>query len=335
MSTNLEENKTKLQSKTLVHYLPILGWLPKYERAWLRFDLLAGVVAAAVVIPQSMAYASIAGLPVEVGLYVALAPMLIYALLGTSRPLSVSSTSTISMLVATSLALAVQSQNPNDFILPAATLAFMVGVILLLASLLKLGFIANFISQPVLTGFKAGIGVVIAIGQLSKVLGLSIPKGPVFRTLLNVLKDLDQINWPTFLLALVSLAILVFLPRFNKRIPAALVVVILGILASALLNLEAMGVKLVGAIPPGLPRLSLPDWSLFEVLWPGALGIALMSFVESIAAARAFTRHVDPPVDANQELFALGLAEPRRLLSMTRRVPVRRSPRLSPLWWQC
>jgi sulfate permease, SulP family len=286
----------------------ILQWLPSYQRAWLPADLLAGLVAAAVVIPQAIAYASIAGLPVQVGLYVALAPMLVYALLGSSRPLSVSSTSTISLLVASSLALAVQSENPNDFIVPAATLAFMVGVFLLLAAFLRFGFIANFISLPVLTGFKAGIGVVIVVGELNKVLGLSVPKGPVFRTLFATLKDLGQIHWPTFAVALATLAILLVLPRLNRRIPAALVAVIVGILAAAVLSLEARGVKLVGLIPPGLPRLSLPDWRLFEALWPGALGIALMSFVESIAAARTFMRHDDPPVDANQELFALGLA---------------------------
>ena len=292
----------------LAKYVPILGWLPNYRPDWLPADLLAGLVAAAVVIPQALAYASIAGLPVQVGLYVALAPMLVYVLLGTSRPLSVSSTSTISMLVATTLGAAVQSQNPTDFIVPAATLAFLVGVFLVAASLLRLGFLANFISLPVLTGFKAGIGVVIFVGQLGKVLGLSIEKGPVLQTLLAVLRNLGQIHGPTFVLALVTLAILLLLPRLSKRIPAALVAVALGILASALLNLQASGVELVGAIPPGLPRFSLPDLALFRALWPGALGIALMSFVESIASARAFAKHDDPPVDANQELLALGMA---------------------------
>jgi SulP family sulfate permease len=300
--------QTETAPTGLARYIPILGWLPRYQPAWLRGDLLAGVVAAAVVIPQAMAYASIAGLPVQVGLYVALAPMLVYALLGTSRPLSVSSTSTISMLVATTLAGAVQSQDPNDFVVPAATLAFLVGSFLLLASLLRLGFLANFISLPVLTGFKAGIGVVILVGQLGKVLGLSIDKGPAFQTLLSVLQNLGQINWPTATVALVTLVILVLLPRLSKRVPAALVAVALGILAAAILNLEASGVELVGAIPSGLPRLSLPEWSLLRGLWPGALGIALMSFVESIASARAFAAHDDPPVDADRELFALGLA---------------------------
>jgi len=142
----------------LAKYVPILGWLPKYPGEWLRFDLVAGLTAAAVVIPQAMAYATIAGLPVEVGLYTALVPMLVYALLGTSRPLSVSATSTIAMLTATELARVVQSGDPYDYVIPAATLAFLVGLFLLLAGVLRLGFIANFISTPVLTGFKAGIG---------------------------------------------------------------------------------------------------------------------------------------------------------------------------------
>lgn len=289
-------------------YVPILSWLPAYKAGWLRYDLLAGVVAAAVVVPQAMAYASIAGLPVQVGLYVALAPMVVYALLGTSRPLSVSSTSTISMLVATQLSLVVGRAQPEAYVIPAATLAFLVGLFLVLASFLRLGFIANFISLPVLTGFKAGIGVVIFVGQLGKVLGISIGKGPVFQSLLSVLRSLGEIHWPTFAVALGTLAILLILPRLSGRIPAALVAVALAILAAALFNMEASGVELVGAIPAGLPRLSVPDWSLLEALWPGALGIALMSFVESIASARAFAGHDDPPVDADQELLALGLA---------------------------
>ena len=150
----------------LTKYVPIAGWLPRYQPAWLRFDLVAGLTAAAVVIPQAMAYAAIAGLPVQVGLYTALVPMLIYVLLGTSRPLSVSSTSTISMLTATELARVAQGGDPADYLVAASTLALLVGVFLLLAGLLRLGFLANFVSLPVLTGFKASIGVVIFVGQL-------------------------------------------------------------------------------------------------------------------------------------------------------------------------
>jgi high affinity sulfate transporter 1 len=289
-------------------HLPILIWLPQYQPAWLRFDLIAGLTAAAVVIPQAMAYATIAGLPVQVGLYTALVPMLIYVLLGTSRPLSVSSTSTISMLTATELARVAQGGDPADYLVAASTLAFLVGVFLLLAGVLRLGFLANFISLPVLTGFKAGIGLVILVGQLGKVLGIPVEKGPVLQTLLEILGNLGQIHWPTFALSLVTLAVLVLLPRLTRRLPAPLVAVAVGILLSALLNLDQQGVKLVGEIPEGLPSFSPPDLSLVQALWPGALGIALMSFVESIASARAFAKHEDPPVGADQELLALGAA---------------------------
>ncbi|HSR32751.1 MAG TPA: SulP family inorganic anion transporter [Anaerolineae bacterium] len=292
----------------LARYLPILGWLPRYQPTWLRFDLVAGLTAAAVVIPQAMAYAAIAGLPVQVGLYTALVPMLIYFMLGTSRPLSVSSTSTISMLTATELARVAQGGDRAETLVAASTLAFLVGVFLLLAGLLRMGFLANFISLPVLTGFKAGIGLVILVGQLGKVLGIPVEKGPVFQTIVQIFQNLDQIHWLTLALALVTLAILIFLPRLTKRLPAPLIAVAVGILASALLNLEASGVKLVGEIPAGLPTLSLPNLSLVSALWPGALGIALMSFVESIASARAFAKQDDPPVDADQELRALGAA---------------------------
>jgi len=291
-------------------FIPILDWLPGYQSDWLRSDLMAGLIAAAVVTPQSMAYATIAGLPVQVGLYVALAPMLVYALLGASRRLSVSSTSALSILTGTALFTAVgPSSDPADYILPAATLAFLVGGILILASFLRLGLLANFISQPVLTGFKAGIGVVIFVSQLGKVLGLSIPGGSsIFRSLEIILTSLNQINWPTVVLAAITLAILILLPRLAARIPAALMAVATGIALSAVVDLSEWGITLIGNLPTGLPSFSLPDWSLVGSLWLPAVGIALMSFTESTAAVRAFRGHGEPAVDANHELFALGMA---------------------------
>jgi SulP family sulfate permease len=290
--------------------VPSLDWLPHYQSGWLRVDLVAGLTAAAVVIPQAMAYATIAGLPIQVGLYVALAPMLAYALLGSSRRLSVSSTSAISLLTASALLGAVgPTSNPSDYLIPAATLALLMGVFLILAAILRLGFLANFISLPVLTGFKAGIGVVIFISQLGKVLGLSVPSGSsVFKTLEILLTSLDQISWPTVLLSVIMLAILIILPRFVARIPAALVAVALGIALSAIYNLQGLGISLIGNIPTGLPSLKLPDLSLVSKLWLPAIGIALMSYTESIAAGRAFRRYREPVPDANQELFALGVA---------------------------
>ncbi|MFN2196673.1 MAG: SulP family inorganic anion transporter [Anaerolineales bacterium] len=301
---------TPAAPRGITKYLPFLSWLPHYQRTWLWLDLLAGLIAAAVVIPQAMAYATIAGLPVQVGLYVALLPMLAYALLGTSRPLSVSSTSALSMLAASALLTVVgTASSPSDYILPAATLALLVGVFLVLAALLRLGFLADFISLPVLNGFKAGIGVVIFVSQLGKVLGLSVPSGSsVFATLGTILTSLGQINWPTLALAALTLAILFLLPRFAPRIPAALVAVAMGIGVSAAFDITALGISLIGNIPSGLPALSLPDLSMVRSLWLPAIGIALMSFTESSAAARAFREHGDPETDANQELFALGIA---------------------------
>jgi high affinity sulfate transporter 1 len=289
-------------------YLPVLQWLPGYSSKWLRSDLVAGLTTAAVLIPQSMAYATIAGLPVEMGLYTPMVLMVVYAILGTSRVLAVSATSTISLLTAASLAPVIQSGDPNSYLTATATLSLLVGVFLILAGVLRLGLLSNLISQPVLTGFKAGVGVVIFVGQLAKVLGVSIEKAPFLQTVVALIQSLDAIHWATFSVALVTLVIMIFLPRLTRRVPAALVAVLLGISASALLGLEARGVALVGDVPSGFPSLTLPDLALVSQLWPGALGIALMAFIESIAAGRTFTQKGDPPINANQELVALGVA---------------------------
>ena len=296
------------KSSGLKKYIPMLDWLPHYQPSWLRFDLLAGLTTAAVVIPQAMAYATIAGLPVEVGLYAALTPMLVYVLLGTSRVLSVSVTSTVSMLTAAVLVAAVPGGDPSQVITAAGTLAALVGLLLILAGVLKLGFLANFISDPVLTGFKAGIGVVIFVGQIGKAVGISVPKGGFVATVIGTIQGLDAVDWVTIFITLLTLAILILLPRFNRRIPASLVAVAVGLIAALILNRMGAHVELVGAIPSGLPSFQMPELSLVSALLPGAAGIALMSFVESIAAARAFAEEDAPPVDADQELLALGFA---------------------------
>jgi SulP family sulfate permease len=289
-------------------HLPVAAWLFTYQRDFLRPDLIAGLTAAAVVVPQAMAYATLAGLPVHVGLYTALVPMVAYALLGTSRPLSVSATSTIAILTAAELADAVPGGGAAQSMIAAATLAALVGGVLVLASVLRVGVMANLISAPVLTGFKAGVGIVILASQLGKVLGIPVAKGSFFQTVGSLLAGLGGLNRPTFALGLAMLVILIALPRLLPRVSAPLVAVIAGVVASAALNLDAHGVKLVGELPSGLPSISWPDSSLIRALVPGALGIALMSFVESVAAARAFQKHGEPTPDANRELLALGMA---------------------------
>ena len=273
-----------------------------------RFDLVAGLTAAAVVLPKAMAYASVAGLPVAVGLYTAFIPMAIYALLGTSRVLSVSSTTTIAILAGTQLGLAVPDGDPARLVTATATLTLLVGAALVAARLLRLGFVANFISTPVLTGFKAGIGLVIVLDQLPKLLGIHITKHGFFFDAVSVVNHLPETSTITLMVALATFAVLIAMERLWPHSPAPLVAVAGGIAAAWFLGLEKMGVSIVGLIPRGFPSLTLPDPALVERLLPGALGIALMSFTESIAAGRAFARADDPPVNANRELLATGAA---------------------------
>jgi high affinity sulfate transporter 1 len=295
-------------ASSLKSALPFFEWLRGYQNDWLRPDVIAGLTAAAVVIPKAMAYATIAGLPVQVGLYTAFLPMIIYAVLGTSRALSVSTTTTLAILVAAELGKVVPKGDPATLLTASAMLTLLVGAALVLASLLRLGFVANFISEPVLIGFKAGIGLVIVADQVPKMLGLHLPRGSFVQDLLGILGGLSHTSVPTLVVGLVMIAILVGIERFFPRAPAPLVAVAAGIAGAALLGLQAHGVKLVGHIPKGLPSFTLPDFSLAAQLWPGALGIALMSFTETIAAGRAFARTDEPPLRANQELLATGLA---------------------------
>ncbi len=276
--------------------------------AAVRFDVIAGLTAATVVLPKAMAYATVAGLPVAVGLYTSLLPMVVYAFLGSSRVLSVSSTTTLAILAGTQLGLTVPDGEPSKLVTAAATLTAMVGVLLLLAALLRLGFVASFISAPVLTGFKTGIGLVIVLDQLPKLLGVHIAKQGFFRDLLGVAHQVPETSLITLAVAGVTLLVLVGMERLRPHSPAPLVAVAGGIAASWLFGLNARGVSAVGLIPQGLPSLTMPDLALIGPLVPGALGIALMSFTESIAAGRAFARPPEPPIQANRELVATGLA---------------------------
>jgi high affinity sulfate transporter 1 len=288
--------------------MPILEWLRAYQPGWLRPDLLAGLITAAVVIPKAMAYATIAGLPVQAGLYTAFVPMVIYAALGSSRVLSVSTTTTIAILTGAALGEVAPDGDVAVILSALVTLTLMVGLLLALGALLRLGFLANFISEPVLVGFKAGIGLVIVVDQLPKLFGVHFPKGTFLQNLMSLVQGLPQTSAATLAVGALTVALLVGLARFAPRAPAPLVAVGAGIAAMALLGLGAAGVESVGQIPRGLPGLQGPDLALAAALWPAAMGIAIMSFTETVAAARAFAATGDPPLKANRELFATGLA---------------------------
>ena len=283
-------------------------WLRDYHRDWLKPDVIAGLTAAAVVIPKALAYATVAGLPVQVGLYTAFLPMLIYALLGTSRVLSVSTTATIAILAGAALSRAATQADAGALLDASATLTLLVGGFLVLAALLRLGFLANFISDPVLTGFKAGIAIVIVFDQLPKLLGIHIAKGSFIHNLAAIWAGLPRISAATLAVGTLTIGMLVALERRWPRVPAPLIAVVTGIGAVALLALPHYGVDTVGHIPTGLPRLTLPDPSLFAQLWPAAVGIALMSFTETTAAGRAFAGNDEATPNANRELVATGVA---------------------------
>jgi len=282
--------------------------LVSYRKEWLRPDVIAGLTTAAVVIPKAMAYATIAGLPVQVGLYTAFLPMVIYAVLGTSRVLSVSTTTTLAILAAAELGEVVPGGDAGSLLTASATLTLLVGAMLVLASILRLGFVANFISEPVLIGFKAGIGVVIVLDQVPKILGIHFARGSFVQNLLATVHGVPKTSLTTLAVGISMIVLLVAIERLMPRAPAPLVAVAAGIIGAYLLNLHAHGVELVGHIPQGLPSFTPPVLSLATRLWPGALGIALMSFTETIAAGRAFARNDEPSPQPDRELLATGLA---------------------------
>ncbi len=273
-----------------------------------RFDVVAGLTAAAVVLPKAMAYATVAGLPVAVGLYTAFTPAIIYALLGSSRVLSVTSTATLAILAGAELDLIVPDKDPGKLIAATATLTLVVGALLLVARLLRLGFAANFISVPVLTGFKTGIGFVILLDQAPKLLGLHVTKQSFFEDALSLVRHIPETSLPTLAVASATLAALIAMEVLLPHAPAPLVIVGSAIGVSWFLGIAARGVSTVGHIPQGLPSLTLPDVHLVWALLPGALGLGLMSFTESVAAARAFIRRGEPSINANREFIATGAA---------------------------
>jgi high affinity sulfate transporter 1 len=289
----------------LMHWIP---WLTSYRKEWLRPDIIAGLTAAAVVIPKALGYASIAGLPLQVGLYTAFLPMIIYAFLGTSKVLSTSTTTTIAILTAAELGEVVPNGDPDSMLKAAVSLTALVGAILIVACLLRLGFIANFISEPVLVGFKAGIGIVIVLDQIPKLLGIHISKGPFLHNLSSTIQNVPETKLITLAVGISAVLLLIGIERFTPKIPAPLLAIAMGIGSAYFLHLSNYGVDLVGHIPQGLPSFSLPAVALVGQLWPGALAIALMSLTETIAAGRAFAKTDEPWPRPNRELLATGFA---------------------------
>jgi high affinity sulfate transporter 1 len=296
------------KNRTIRSFFPILEWLPRYQTSFLRVDLIAALTVWALLVPEAMAYAGIAGMPPETGLYAVTLALLGYAIFGTSRHLHVGPSSTVAAL-SLSVVAGFAAVGSPEFIALTVTLALLTGVLLILAGLLRLGVLADFLSRPVLDGFVVGVAITIVVGQLDKLLGFQ-PQHPDFiPEVLAFVADFNRIHWISFITGLVCLALLFLLHRYTPKIPAALAVMVLAILASRLLDLESLGVHVVKDIPSGLPSYGLPRGVSFgEIirLLPGAGAIALVAFAESVAIARSYATKFDYRVDADQELIALG-----------------------------
>ena len=287
-------------------WLPIVQWLPRYRKSWWRPDLFAGLTVWALLVPEAMAYAEIAGMPPETGLYAAIGAILGYAIFGTSRQLFVGPSSTVAILSAATVATVATG---DDWVDVTIALALMVGALLIVAGLLRLGFVSVFMSKPVLTGFTFGLGLVIAVGQLNKVFGVEGGSGNFFEQLWAIVEDLPDADLRTTLIGLISLAVLLVSRKvFGHKVPMALLVVFASILLSNLLDWEDLGVHVVGDIPASLPSLTVPDIEAGQwgELFAGAVGIVLIAFAESYGTAKNFARRHDYEIDSNQEMLALG-----------------------------
>jgi len=297
-------------SELFARYVPITQWLPRYQRSYLGGDALAAIAVWAVLVPQSVAYAAIAGAPPQAGLFTALAAGFLYAVFGTCRELSVGPSSTVAVTAAAVLVPVAATFPTQQYPTLLAALTILTGLALLAAGALRLGLVADFLARPVLVGFISGVGVVILVGQLPKLLGITVESGKVPETIWRLLGSLHGIDWFTTLIGCTSLVALLVLRRVAPRVPWALVVTGTSIGCSRVFDFAAHGVAVIADVPAGLPTPALPGIGIGEVgaLSSGAVALALVALAESIGAARSLAAKSGYEIDPNQELIALGAA---------------------------
>jgi len=293
------------------NFIPILTWLPNYDRANLRGDVSAGLTVGIMLIPQGMAYAMLAGLPPIYGLYASLIPLILYAIFGTSRQLSVGPVAMVALMVAAGVS-TIAEPGTYEYITTAILLAFMIGAIQLCMGIFRLGFLVNFLSHPVITGFTSAAAIIIGLSQLQHLLGIPLPRtNQIYEIVYHAIQDISATNIPTLLLGVAGITVITALKTWKKTFPSQLVIVVIGIIIVWLFELHDKGVQIVGEVPQGLPTLSRIniDVETIQSLLPIAFAISLVSFMESIAVAKAMVqRHRDYKLDSNQELIGLGVA---------------------------
>jgi len=293
------------------NFIPMLGWVKNYGGTELKGDLSAGLTVGVMLIPQGMAYAMIAGLPPIYGLYASTIPLILYAIFGTSRQLAVGPVAMVSLLTAAGIG-ALADGGTETYIALAIALALMVGVIQFLLGVFRLGFLVNFLSHPVISGFTSAAALIIGLSQLKHLLGVNIERSHhVHEIIIQAAEQFGAINWVTFAVGVGGIAIIMGVKRINKAIPGPLLAVLFGIMAVWGLGLTNSGVQIVGTVPEGLPSMVIPQVNMesMQSLLPIALTISLVGFMESIAVAKAIqAKHRNYKVIPNQELIGLGVA---------------------------
>jgi SulP family sulfate permease len=301
---------------TAERLLPGAWLLRHYQREWLRGDVLAGITVAAYLIPQVMAYAEVAGLPAIVGLWAIVGPLAVYALLGSSRQLSVGPESSTALMTAAAVG-AIVAAGTGNYADAAAALSMAVGAVCLVGWIARLGFLANLLSRPVLIGYMTGIAILMIVSQLGKVTGIEVEGDSVVASLRSAFSGRDQMSTPTLVIAAAVLVLLLTLRRWLPRSPGPLIGMLLAAGAVAVFDLDRFGVTTVGAIPRGLPTPAIPDFSdlSLRALVPAALGVAVVAYSDNVVTARAFASKRRERIDNGQEFLALGAANIAAALS--------------------
>lgn len=303
---------TQTEPRGIARLLPIVQWAPKYDRGWLRPDLIAGLTVAALVVPKSLGYAGIANVPIQNGLYAAAAGAIIYAIFGTSKQIATGPSSALAAVAAGAVITAGVAAGSEESVALVAAITFVTGILFLLLALFRMGWISQFLSKAVITGFLFGAAIEVVIGELPKITGTSIEGSNAWQKLFSWLQSLPETDPETLVLGVISLALIFGLRFAVPKVPGALVLVILGLLASAIFNLGELGIALVGDVPRGLPSLAVPSLQFiinnWAVIGAAALGLLLIGFSQSAGDAREFAARHKYRVDINQESVAQGMA---------------------------
>jgi len=295
----------------LARYVPILHWLPHYNKAWLTGDIVAGLSVWALMVPQCLGFATICGVPVQYGLYAAAIALIVYAIFASSHHVVTGPSSTIAAVTGAAV-LSVAKAGSSEAIALVAAVTMLAGILYIILFVLKMGWVSNFLAESVLVGFIFGIGIDVAVGQLKHVTGTHVTGANVWQKLASWITSLPQTSTTTLVVGVAALVILFALKIYAPKVPCALVTLVLGIGASAIFDLSAQGVAVVGTVPRGLPTPDLPDISLitqhFGLILSGAIGVLLVGFSESLAAARQYAAKYHYDIDINQEMLAQGMA---------------------------